>query len=716
MSDLFKSVPWTVSNLVSAVQTGALRLPDIQRPFVWDKVKVRDLMDSIYRGYPVGELMFWNVAGDDKTRSIGTEAKTQEAKARIVDGQQRLTSLYAVMAGEPTVDDEYRKERILIAFNPFRERFEVQSASIKKSAEWIPDISEVFNGVLPAVRRFLARYGEGHEVTNETEDRIHEIFARLDGIKNYGFTVIELQSTVERERVADIFVRINSEGVNLTQADFILTWLSVFWEEGREELEDFSRNSRLSPDTVTELTGVKTTWTPRNPFIAPDPGQLLRVVVALGQGRGRMRNAYNALRGRNARTREVVAEDQERELGLLKEAQKYALNPTNWDDFLRILPAGGFRSKKMITSDNTILYSFALWLVGLTRFKVDRTTLRNLMARWFFMSQMTGRYTNSPETRIEEDLNRIDDITERTPEAFIKALETTIATTLTNDYWAIRLPEDFVTSSTSASPAYNAYMAALNILDADLFTLNGKVRDWMDPSAGTTRDVEGHHLFPRAYLRDHLGITDRRRVNQVANFAPTDWVTNTLISDRPPTAYWPELVADRQLEGERLKQQRFWHALPDGWQDMTYDDFLVARRVLMAKVTQEGFKRLSDPNYAPPTVVVPAAGVDDTLVGVSLRDLVEAGVLRPGDQLVPCDSEVEAPAEVTEEGLLVIGDNSYDTPARAARAAGAEHEDGWEYWQLTGPGATRTLRDLAELLDTRATRDLGDDRRPQSDT
>lgn len=702
MSDLFKPVPWTVANLVAAVQTGSLRLPDIQRPFVWDRPKVRDLMDSIYRGYPVGELMFWNGAGAEKTRTIGTEEKTQEAKARIVDGQQRLTSLYAVVAGAPTVDDEYRKERILIAFNPFTERFEVQGASIKNNPEWVPDISEVFKGVLPAVRRFLATYGESHEVTDAIGDRIHEVFNRLDSIRSFTFTVVELQASVDRERVADIFVRINSEGVNLTQADFILTWLSVFWEEGRDELEDFSRNSRLSPDTVTELTGIKTTWTPKNPFIAPSPGQLLRVIVAVGQGRGRMRNAYNALRGRDPRTRDVVPADQERELGLIKEAQKHALSPTNWDDFLRILPAGGFRSKKMITSDNTILYTYALWLVGLTRFGVDRTTLRNLMSRWFFMSQMTGRYTNSPETRIEEDLNRIGDITNRTPEEFVKALEGTIATTLTNDYWAIRLPEDFVTSSTSASPVYNAYLAALNILDADLFALNGKVRDWMDPSAGTTRDVEGHHLFPRAYLRDHLGITDIRRVNQVANYAPTDWVTNNLISDRAPAEYWSELVADRQLEGERLEQQRFWHALPEGWESMGYDEFLVARRVLMAKVTHEGFRRLSDPNYSPPSLAATAAGTDDSLVGVSVLDLLEAGVLRPGDLLTPADSEVQTPAEVTEEGLLVIGDHSYDTPDRAARAVGAEHEDGWDYWQLAAVGLTRTLRELAELVEARS--------------
>lgn len=703
MSDLFRPVPWTVANLVAAVQTGALRLPDIQRPFVWDRPKVRDLLDSIYRGYPVGELMFWNGAGDEKTRSIGTEAKTQEAKARIVDGQQRLTSLYAVVAGATTVDDEYRKERILIAFNPFSERFEVQSASIKNNAEWIPDISVVFTGVLPAVRQFLARYSEGHEVTNDVEDRIHEVFARLAGITNFTFTVVELQPTVDRERVADIFVRINSEGVNLTQADFILTWLSVFWEDGRDELEYFSRNSRLSPDTVSELTGVKTTWTPKNPFIAPSPGQLLRVIVAVGQSRGRMRNAYNALRGRDPRTRDVVVADRERELDLLKAAQKHALNPTNWDDFLRVLPAGGFRSRKMITSDNTILYTYALWLIGLTRFGVDRTTLRDLMARWFFMSQMTGRYTNSPETRIEEDLNRLKDLPDQIPGEFTKMLEATIATTLTNDYWAIRLPDDFVTSSASASPTYSAYLAALNILDADLFALNGKVRDWMDPSAGSTRDVEGHHLFPRAYLRDHLRITDIRRVNQVANFAPTDWITNNLISDRPPVEYWPDLVADRQLEGERLEIQRFWHALPEGWESMSYEEFLVARRILMAKVTHEGFKRLSDPNYSPISLTVGDDAGDESVVGVTVLDLLEAGVLRPGDMLAPTDSEVQTPAEVTEEGLLIIGDHSYDTPQRAARAVGAENKDGWDYWGLSASGSTRTLRELAALVELRET-------------
>src|SRR5271166_1352081 len=649
MSDLFKPVPWTVQNLVAAVQSGSLRLPDIQRPFVWEKVKVRDLVDSIYRGYPVGELMFWNIAGDEDTRAIGTGAKTQSAKEKIVDGQQRLTSLYVVLTGEPVVDDDYRRERIRIAFNPFSERFEVTGAALEKSPEWIADISTVFASPLKARKAFLARYRTTHGLSDEEEERLEEVFSKLHGLRDFSFTVVELQSTVDRERVAEIFVSINSEGVTLTQADFILTWLSVFWDEGRDELEDFSRNSRLTPDTVTELTGTQTMWTPKNHYIATDPGKMLRVIVAVGQKRGRLRNAYNALRGRDPRTGEVIPENRAKELESIKQAQQHALRPANWDDFLRVMGRAGFRSRKMITSDNTVLYTYALWLIGLTEYNVDRTTLRDLMARWFFMSQTTGRYTNSPETRIEEDLARLNDLTPGDAAGFAQVLGHVIGTVLTSDFWTIRMPEDFVTSSTSASPAYQAYLAALNILDADLFALNGKVRDWMDPSAATLKDVEGHHLFPKGYLRD-ANITSTKRINQVANFAPTDWVTNNFISDRPPKEYWPELAEQRALVGTTLANQRFWHALPENWENMAYDDFLGSRRGLMAAVTREGFTKLSDPNYQPKVDGAATATVEsDGFIGVTLTDLMSAGLLAAGDLLIPVDPERSTIAEVTED-------------------------------------------------------------------
>ena len=699
MSDMFKPVPWSARDLVAAVQSGALRLPDIQRPFVWQKVKVRDLVDSIYRGYPVGELMFWNSADDDD-RAIGTEAKTKTAAAKIVDGQQRLTSLYAVMTGEPVVDDEYRSESIRIAFNPFTERFEVQSAALKKSREWIPDISIVFESPYQARKAFLSRYREEHDLTETDVEKIEAVFTRLHGIQNYKFTVVELQADIEREKVADVFVRINSEGVNLTQADFILTWLSVFWDEGREELERFSRHSRLTPDTVSAQDGENVPWTPKNHYIEPEPGRILRAVVALGQGRARLRNAYSALRGRDPQTREINEGQRDRELESLKAAQSEVLKPANWDSFLQVLAKAGFRSKKMITSDNTVVYTYALWLIGLTRFKVDKATLSGLMARWFFMAQTTGRYTNSPESSMEEDLARLEDLESHSPEDFIAIVEGVIATVLTPDFWGIRLPDEFITSSTAVSPAYKAYLAALNILDADLFAINEKAWVWMDPSAGLATGVEAHHLFPKGYLKTQE-ITTPRRVNQVANFAPTDSATNKIISDRRPSEYWPKLIADRNLTGEVLKHQQFWHALPDGWESMDYDEFLHKRRRAMAQVAHEAFRRLSDPHYTPmPGPATPAAPGQDTVKATSLSELVASGVLKTGDLLIPADPERDDTiAEITVDALIALNERVYDSPRRAARADGDERSDGWDYWVLLDDSdPLHTLRELADSI------------------
>lgn len=697
MSDMFKHVPWSVQDLVAAVRSGALRLPDIQRPFVWSKAKVRDLVDSIYRGYPVGELMFWNSAGNDDGRSIGVEAKHRTAAAKIVDGQQRLTSLYAVMTGEPVVDHDYRSESIRIAFNPFAERFEVQNVALMRSRDWIPDISAVFKSPFQAKKAFIGRYREEHDLSEAREEKIEKVFTRLHGIRKYRFTVVELQAETDREKVADVFVRINSEGIKLTQADFILTWLSVFWDEGRDELERFSRHSRLTPDAARTQDGEHVRWTPKNHYIEPEPGRILRAVVALGQGRARLRNAYIALRGRDPKTREINKGQRDRELERLKAAQHEVLKPRNWDSFLLVLAKAGFRSKKMITSDNTVVYTYALWLIGLTRFKVDKAALSSLMARWFFMAQTTGRYTNSPESSMEQDLARFDDLESRNPVEFIAMVESVIATVLTTDYWKIQLPDEFITSSRAVSPAYQAYLAALNILDADLFAINEKAWVWMDPSAGLANGVEAHHLFPKSHLK-RLGITATRHVNQVANFAPTDRETNQIITDRCPSDYWPELVADRDMTGEVLERQQFWHALPDGWESMDYEEFLEQRRSSMARVVREAFRRLSDPRYEP--LSGPAASTapeQDTARASSLSELVAAGLLKPGDFLIPADPEREDTiAEITDDALIALDEHVYDSPRRAARADGDERSDGWDYWVLLDDSdPLRTLRDLA---------------------
>lgn len=698
MSDIYKPVDWSIQQLVDAVKVGTLTLPDLQRPFVWPATKVRDLMDSLYRGYPVGELMFWNQPGDEGVGVIGTDPKGHASKQQIVDGQQRITSLYVTVTGQTVIDDDYRKKSVRISFNPLIDRFEVAQPAYDRSPEWVADVSRVFTSALEAFEKYIERLqGSRNEpISSEERSKVHKALIRLEALKSTIFKVVEIQADVDKAVVADVFVRINSEGMNLTSADFILTWLSVFWSEGRDELEEFARNSRLTADHISEMTGMRTIWSPKNHYIAPSPGQLVRVAVTVGQNRGRLQDAYSALRGRDRKTGAADPKRQTEELNKIKNAIPLILDRLNWDEFLRVLAKAGYRSKKMITSESTVLYSYALWLLGRTRYDVDLTKLRDLMARWFFMAQTTGRYTGSPETRIQQDLDRLDGA--KTADDFMAVLGGVIETILTPDFWTIRLPDDFISSSTSASPAYQAYLAALNILDANLFMLHGKVRDWTDPADTAIKNVEGHHLFPKAYLREVLKLRDIKKINQVANFAPTDWNTNILISDRPPKEYWPDLIKDRKMGDEAVAKQRQWHALPEDWIKLGYEDFLASRRKLMAGVVRDGYMRLADPAYQP-EIALSKPSEDEETVGVTILDLMGADLVKPDDLVTPVEGDDTIIGEITQDGEILLNDKTYDSPDRAARAAGDETTGGWDYWGIVTNDGPIRLSDLAKRLE-----------------
>lgn len=699
MSAKFGHHPWTVQELVSGVDQGRVRLPDIQRPFVWPNAKVRNLVDSMYRGYPVGELMFWTNADSGHTKEIGDGAKTQTASMQVVDGQQRLTSLYAVLKGLKVWREDYTRERISLSFNPLTGRFEVPTPAFLRSAEWIPDITTVFKDPIQARYDYLARLREDEKRTVDAsvERRVEVSIQRLAKLQDYAFQVVQIKQDVPRETVADIFVRINSEGVALSAADFILTWLSVFWEDGRSQLERWARDSRFTPAEVTQILGEKTAWTPRNSYMSFDAGQILRVSVAVGLRRAKLADAYNYLRGRDPRSREIDPDKRTAALEHLTVGHAEALRPIHWDEFLKVLERAGFRSRDMITSKNTLLYSYALWIIGRTDFKVPIDELREVMARWYFMSQITGRYTNSPETRMQEELNRLDGLTV-SAESFVLALNEQISAAVPDDWWTVTLIDALNTSS-SGAPAYVGYIAALNILDADVLLATSKVKDWLSPRRGV-KGIEKHHLFPRDYLKTSLSLKDNKRINQVANFALVEWSDNISISNQPPTEYWPQEVADKKLEVARRVRQEEWHALPDGWTTLDYDDFLQQRRVLMARVVHEGFKRLTDPNYEPDLTKVVIESVVDGSDLPTFETLVSSGALPVGTLLTPLDPERGTVAEVTQDGYIQVGVHLCETVDRAAKEDNADVDSGWDYWtaELSGEQHPVTLADLRERV------------------
>lgn len=679
MPDTFGHHPWTVQDLVGGIASGQVRLPDIQRPFVWPNAKVRDLMDSMYSGFPVGELMFWSNTDEDHMRAIGTSDKTQAGSMQVIDGQQRLTSLYAVVKGLEILREDYSQEKIIIAFNPLTEQFKVPDAGTK-GAEWIPDIRKVFASPIDARAEYLEGLEKargGQRLDRDTERAIEITINKLAAILGYQFQVVQLKKHVTRETVADIFVRINSEGVKLSSTDFILTWLSVFWEQGRQELEEFARASRFTPQELTRLTGKTVNWTPKNPYLDLDPGHVLRVAIAVGNRRAQLQDAYNALRGRDPRTRQIVPANRDRELAKLKDGQARVLNRNHWDEFLKVIERAGTRTRDMITSKNSILYTYALWLIGRTEYNVPVDELREVMARWYFMVQLTARYSTSPESKAQEDLNRLENLPV-TAADFKAMVNNQVNTALTDDWWRVTLPEALHTSST-ASPVYNGYVAALTILDADVLLSNLKVKDWINPNRRPVKGLEKHHLFPKDYLKKSLGYTSVRQINQVANQALVEWSDDIDISNAAPKDYWPEQVKDKSIGDERLGGQMWWHALPEGWTSMDFPTFLDERRKLMAAVTHEGFKKLSDPNYQPAPPVSSVAS--PTPVLPSFEAMVLAGVIPAGTYLTPVNGETDSIAEVTEDATILLDDSEYRTPDLAAKADGAEDADGWAYWQ-----------------------------------
>jgi hypothetical protein len=579
---LFKQVNYSLSKLIQDIEIGEIGLPDIQRPFVWTSTKVRDLFDSMYKGFPVGYLLFWSNAVSGMNRVIGTDTKQKTIpRLLIVDGQQRLTSLYAVLKNISVKRHDYTDQRITIAFRPKDGRFEVTDAVIVHDPEYIPNISDLWSGN-PSRNRFVRDFIQKlrqHRIVmaDDEEDRLTEAIDRLYDLQNYPFTALELSTTVDEEHVAEVFVRINSQGVTLNQADFILTLMSVFWDEGRSQLERFCSDSR-QPSTQGDAS-------PFNYFMQPEPDEMLRVSVALGFRRAILKFVYSILRGKDLETGQFHEEKRIEQFKILEQAQSYVLNLKNWHEFLKILLQAGFRSSSMITSRNGLLYSYAMFLIGQRDFGIDHRELRNIISRWFFMISLSGRYTGTPEGVMESDLIKLRD--SKDAKAFIETLDGIIRNTLTEDFWNITLPNDLATSA-ARSPSLFAYYASLNIHDARVLFSKIKVAELLDPALRSTKSaIERHHLFPKKYL-EKIGITETKDVNQIANFALVEWPDNIDISNLSPAEYFPKYASHMSDE------MRYWYGLPQGWEHMKYNDFLAIRRKSIARVIHDGFNQLSN--------------------------------------------------------------------------------------------------------------------------
>jgi len=248
--------------------------------------------------------------------------------------------------------------------------------------------------------------------------------------------------------------------------------MSVFREKARKQLEEFARAAK-KPSVVGASAF--------NWYIQPQPDQLLRVAVAVAFRRAVLRSAYSILRGKDLETGEYSPERREDQFDRLQKAQDDLVNLLHWHEFLQCLERAGFRGSKMVSGQNAILYSYALWLIGRVDYQVPLDRLKEVIARWFFMAHTTGRYSGSFESRFEADVARLARAPAGDADGFVAVLDQIVNDTLTADYWSITLPNELATSA-AKSPALLAYIAALNIHDADVLLSNSKVRSRLDPA------------------------------------------------------------------------------------------------------------------------------------------------------------------------------------------------------------------------------------------
>jgi hypothetical protein len=579
---IFKTTQYPIETLVNDIDHGKVALPDIQRPFVWKPKKVADLFDSIYQGFPTGYLLFWENYNKSNTRNIGVDEKETNAKSLIIDGQQRLTALFTSIKGIPIVTEDYKKRKIQIAFNPLTEEFAVTNPAIEKTPEFINDISILFQSDFSEYRfvtELMDKLSKTRNLTDSEKDRLSSNITRLRSVLGYEFTVLEISDKVDEETVSQIFVRVNSKGVVLKQADFVLTLLSVYWEEGRKQIETFARETR---DSNTKEKGSSA----YNHLIDADADEILRSIVGFGFQRGRMRDIYSLLRGRDFETREFNQELKEQRFKDLIGYVEQTLDNTNWHDYINLIQALGFKHSDLITSKTNFFYSYAFYLLGKHKYDLDFRSLESVISKWFVFGAITSRYSGSSESRFESDLADIRNVT--SGEDFIDTLNSIIESEITNDYWEVTVPSQLESSSTR-NPFWLIFISAQIRNNVRMLFSTKKLADLYDPVITPKKSrLDKHHVFPKNYLKG-IGIKETKEQNQVANYVYLDYKTNIDISDKSPKEYFPKLIEETSFDIDYAYDN---YALPENFYELSYEEFLQQRRVLIAQYIRDYFESL----------------------------------------------------------------------------------------------------------------------------
>ncbi|MFV5314547.1 GmrSD restriction endonuclease domain-containing protein [Priestia megaterium] len=588
-----------VNALISWIEQEIVAIPEIQRPFVWKPSKVRDLLDSLYNDYPVGYIITWQ--NPDARLKDGM---ISHGKKILIDGQQRVTAIMAAIAGKEVVTKDYSKRRITIAFNPIEETFEVQNPAILKDKRWIPDISEVFKQGFDTFG-FINRYCEQNlEISN---NKLNEILQKLTSVRYSSIGVIELAHTLDIEIVTEIFIRINSAGVNLSQADFAMSKVSVndiYNGPLIRKTIDYFCHLIKSPSIYDNIVQNDEEFAQSEDFkkikwlkeyntniYEPSYSDLLRVSFTFKFLRGRLSNLVSLLSGRDFETREYKEEIIEDSFKKLHDGVLKFVNETNFKRFIMILKSAGVINSKMVRSQNALNFAYTLFLL-LREKNVNDSLINQVVRKWLVASIMTERYSGSPESMFDFDIKRF--AVHENPIDYVNKME---AGELSNAYWDNIMPANLNTS-VSSSPYFNLYVMS-QIYDKDKAFLSKSIT--VQQLIEERGDV--HHVFPKKYLQSN-GYNNNRQYNQIANYAYTEQVVNLAIKANSPKEYMALIKA--QINGQQMKigeinnmdsleKNLKMNCIPKSIFEMKssdYEGFLEERRKLIVEKIHDYYNRL----------------------------------------------------------------------------------------------------------------------------
>jgi hypothetical protein len=597
MTQRYSVTPHPVETLLTWVKSGEIAIPEIQRPFVWDATKVRNLLDSLYQGYPIGYLIAW------RNPTVKLKDGTSAAGKRIlIDGQQRVTALMAALLGREVLTKDYETVRIRIAFHPADERFEVANPAIRKDAAWVPDVSEVF-APEASLTELTDAYVEKYP--NADRPKISRVLEKLRKIVNNHVGIIDLAEDLDIETVTEIFIRVNSAGAELSQADFAMSKIAVNETYGGNLLRkaiDYFCHLAVAPEFMSRIEKVDSAFAASDFFTQmrwlkdtnddiydPTYTDMLRVAFTSEFRRGRLQDLVALLSGRNFETKQYEDSIAEESFHRLKDGILRFINETHFKRFTMILRSAGFVTQDLIGSRNAVNFAYILYLRGRDE-GLPAADLERLVRRWYAMAILRARYTGSPETAFDFDIRQVE------TRGLAPYAEAVVQAELPETFWKGVLPELLNTPS-SISPYFFAYQAAqVKASDRGFLSTDITVLDLL------LNRSDVHHVYPVNHLKKQ-GLS-RFRYNQIANFVLAQSEINIAICDKSPEQYFNHLV--EQCSGgkkryggitdiQELRTNMRASCLPESLLDGSvpdYDVFLDERRLLMATKIRTWFESL----------------------------------------------------------------------------------------------------------------------------